>query len=150
MTDINNLNAADSLTDADLIPVWSSGNSATRRVSVYALAVYLQNVLTAGGGMVTQYSAPNSSGYSTTVTPPVDGATMWLLLTPDAAYAAGTVVLPAPIEGQEVLVTTTQAITALNVSGNGKAVVGAPTTLAQNAFFRVRFDAPTDSWYRIS
>jgi hypothetical protein len=46
-------------------------------------------------------------------------------------------------------VNTTQAVTALTVAGNGATVNGAPTTLAANGFFRIRFDAVLDVWYRV-
>lgn len=150
MTDINRLTSQDSLSNGDLVPIWSSQNSDTRRVSLYALAVFLQDILTAEGGMITQYAAPNVSGYSVTVAPPTDGATMWLLLTPAAAYAALTVVLsPSPVHGQEVLITSTQAVTTLTTDGNGYGVVGQPATLTANAFFRLRFDSVLGNWYRI-
>jgi hypothetical protein len=29
-------------------------------------------------------------------------------------------------------------------------VTGAPTTLAANAFFTLRFDATTNAWYRVA
>jgi hypothetical protein len=78
---------------------------------------------------------------------------MFLLLTPTGGFAAGTITLPAQatcVDGQEVLVTTTQLVTALTVGGNGAtAVNGAPTTLAANAFFRMRYDGPAKSWYRV-
>ena len=88
-----------------------------------------------------------------TIAPSVDGNNVWLLLTPVAGYAAGTVVLPALAtlaDGQEVIVSTTQAITTLTVSLNGAtAANGAPTTMAANAYFRLKYDATLSSWYRI-
>lgn len=150
MSEINQLTSQDTLSNGDLVPIWSSQNSDTRRVSLYSLAVFLQDILTAGGGMVTQYAAPNASGFSVTVAPPTDGATVWLLLTPDAAYAALTIVMPeAAVHGQGVLVTSTQAVTTLTTNGNGHGVVGAPATLAANAFFRLRYDGVLGNWYRI-
>jgi hypothetical protein len=77
---------------------------------------------------------------------------VFLLLTPGGTYATGTIVLPALAEcadGQEVLVTCTQIVTALTVSGNGSTVNGAPSALAANGFFRLRFDGVLDSWYRV-
>ena len=52
-------------------------------------------------------------------------------------------------DGQEVLVTSTQAVTALTVSGNGSTVYGAPSALTANAFFKLRFDGVVKAWYRI-
>ena len=35
------------------------------------------------------------------------------------------------------------------VAGNGSTVNGAPTTLAANSFFRLRFDGVFKAWYRV-
>jgi len=48
-----------------------------------------------------------------------------------------------------VLVNCTQAVTTLTINGNGATVTGAPTTLAANAFFRLRFEAVAGVWYRV-
>lgn len=136
---------------ASQIPFFDTGNGVDRRMSVSDLATLIQSLLTSGGGMVTQYAAPNATGFSVTVSPPTDGAAVWLLMTPAAGYAAGTVVLPASaVDGQEVLVSCTQAVTALTVNGNGAAAVyGAPAALAANDFFRLRYDGVLTSWFRI-
>jgi hypothetical protein len=50
-----------------------------------------------------------------------------------------------------VLLTTTQIITAFTLAINGAAAAfGAPTTLAANAFFTVRYYQATNSWYRVA
>jgi hypothetical protein len=53
------------------------------------------------------------------------------------------------IDGQELLVNSTQAVTTLTVAGNGATVAGAPTTLAANGFFRLKFEALVSTWYRV-
>lgn len=136
------------------IPFNDPANGADRRASVKALAALLQTLLTPSQGLITQYAAPAATGFTVVIAPPTDGASMFLLLTPLAAYAAGTITLPQQatcVDGQEVLVHTTQAVTALTVNGNGAvAVIGAPAALAQFAFFRLRYDAVNQSWYRVS
>lgn len=150
---ISQLNSVDSLSVSDLLAVWTAANSDTRKASLSVLLAFLQANLTAPGNDMTQYSAPNASGFSVTIAPTVDGGNVYLLLTPTGAFAAGTIVLPAVaecVDGQQVLVSTTQAVTTLTVSGNGAAAVnGAPATLAANAFFRLRFDGVFKSWYRV-
>jgi hypothetical protein len=77
---------------------------------------------------------------------------VWLILTPVAGYAAGTITLPLStnvVNKQEILVNCTQAVTTLTINGNGATVTGAPTTLAANAFFRLRYDGVTGTWYRV-
>lgn len=147
---INQLNQG-TPTGAAQLPFYDPDNGADRRCSVSELVEVIQEQLTDGDAeRVTQYSAPNATGFSVTVLPPTVGASMWLLLTPAAGYAAGTIVLPdTPLDGQEVLVSCTQAVTTLTVNGNGKTVNGAPATLAASAFFRMRFDGVFAAWYRV-
>ena len=71
---------------------------------------------------------------------------------PAATYANGTLVLPAVAncaDKQEILVNSTQIVTALAITANGATVKGAPTTLAANAFFKLRFDGVLKTWYRV-
>jgi len=50
-----------------------------------------------------------------------------------------------------VIITTTQIITSFTLAVNDAAnAYGAPTTLAANAFFTMRFYQATNSWYRIA
>jgi hypothetical protein len=76
-----------------------------------------------------------------------------MILQPAGTLAAGTITLPLNTgtpNGTEVLVTSTQIITSFTLALNGAtAAFGAPTTLAANAFFRMRFYQSTNSWYRI-
>lgn len=153
MSTISQLTAVDEVVGADQVPIYSSENGDARKASMTVLAAYIQTLLSSTGAMETQYSAPAATGFSVTINPTTDGDSVHLLLTPVAGYAAGTIVLPAVAEcedGQEVVVNSTQAITTLTVSANGAtAVNGAPTTMAANAFFRLRFDGIFTSWYRI-
>lgn len=150
---INQLSGADSVSSGDLIPVWVASNSDTRKVAMSVLLEFIEDNLTpVADGKVTQYAAPSATGFSVTISP-ADGTSVWLILTPAAGYAAGTITLP-PVASckdlQEILVNCTQAVTTLTIASNGAtAVTGAPTTLAANAFFRLRFDLLTKTWYRV-
>lgn len=156
MTSINNLTAQDTISAGDQFVVYSNGNGDTRRISASALATYLQSQISSSGFQI-QYAAPSATGQTTIVSPLVQGASTWLQMAPLGAYAAGTITFPAAtvsVDGQEILVTTTQAVTALtsnylNASGVSVAVVGAPTTLAANSFFRLRFDPVFKLWVRV-
>lgn len=153
MTDIYGLSSADQLQVGDLIPIWSSENDDARRVSITALVNFMQAQIAATNGFITKYAAPSATGFSVATAPPVNGTSVFLLLTPVAGYAAGTIVLPAQdtcLDGQELLCACTQAVTALTVDGNGATSVnGAPTTLAANAFFRLRYDGISQAWHRV-
>ena len=148
MASIINLQTGD-LSAASSIPFYDPENGADRRASVSALAALLQTLLSSAGS-ITQYAAPNATGFSVTIAPPTVGASVWLLLTPVAGYAAGTIVLPGAdlrADGQEVTVSCTQAVTTLTVSGG--TINGAPATLAANGFFKLRFDGVLGAWYRV-
>lgn len=148
MASIDRLNQSDAAA-SDSLPFYSASAGADRRTSFTQLAELLQSLLTASGA-AQQYAAPNATGFSVTVSPVTAGAWVWLLMTPVAGYAAGTIVLPqSPSDRQEINVSTTQAVTTLTVSGNGYTVNGAPSTLAANGFFRLKFDAVNQSWYRV-
>jgi len=152
MPEINQLSAVDSLAAGDQFPLYSASQGDARRVSVTTLAAYMQEQLTSQDGMETQYSAPNATGFSVTIAPTVDGGDVWLRITPTAGFAAGTIVLPALadcVDRQEVLVSCNQAVTTLTITPNGSTVDGGPTTLAANAFFRLRYEAVFHVWVRV-
>ena len=145
MANINQLSSTSQLEGGDLIVVWATNNGDSRKASLTLLTDYLQTALVQPGSLTTQYAAPSATAFSVTIS----AGDTWLLLTPTGPFAAGTIVLPAsPTDKAEVSINTTQAITALTVSA-AATVTGAPTTLAQNAFFTMRYDAVTAAWYRV-
>lgn len=144
MTTINNLSRADSFDAGDLLPLYSNEQGGTVAISRAVLLEMLEANLTRGT-LSTRYSAPSATGFSVNAE-----SNTHLILTPVAGYAAGTIVLPAsPTDRDEFLCNCTQAVTTLTVSGNGKTVTGAPTTLAANAFFRLKYDGVLSVWYRV-
>ena len=150
MPQINQLSAVDQVQPGDQVPIYSSSNSDARKASLSLLKTFFQEGVTAADDKITQYAAPSATGFSVQVNNDADS--VWLVLTPTAGFAAGTLVLPAVancVDRQEILVNCTQAVATLTVSGNGAAVTGAPTALTANGFFRLRFDAITDAWYRV-
>ncbi len=147
MTTINELTAATSFSAADQIPLWSKDAQDTQRGTLAQLVAFLQGALTfPGQNMAQQFAAPSATGFTVTVS----AADSWLVLTPTAGFAAGTIVLPAVRSSQQrIRVNCTQSVTALTVSGAGTTVTGAPTTLAANAFFTMAYDGVTNAWYRV-
>ena len=150
MSAINRLSTVSTLQASDLLAVFSQtlGNDAAATLST--LLNWLQGQLTSAGSFLTQYASPNASGFSVTVAPPTTGANVFLLLAPGAAYAAGTLVLPSGTDGQELVVHSRQAVTALTITAAaGESTAGAPTTIAASGFFRLRFDEINNTWFRI-
>jgi hypothetical protein len=152
MSSIDKLSRVSTFSTSDLLALFSGALGNDAAATLGTLLTFLQSQLTAAGIFITQYAAPNATGFGVLIAPPTNGQSMYLLLTPTAGFAAGTITLPPQascVDGQELLVSTTQLVTALTVAGNGAtAVNGAPTTLAANAFFRMRYDGPAKSWFR--
>jgi hypothetical protein len=142
---INQLTTVTEVDNSTLWPVWSSSQS-MKATGPLILAWLQANLTFTGLALAQQYAAPSATGFSVTL----EAADSWLILTPLAGYAAGTIVLPSVrTNGQVVQVNCTQAVTTLTVSGNGTTVTGAPTTLAANGFFKLQFDAVLAAWFRV-
>jgi len=135
----------------DQIPVYTPNNGDARRLPIGALLDYFQKTF-ASPTLATTIVTPGT-GFNVAVPTPVSQQ-QWMLIQPAGTLADGTVTLPLNTQtpdGTEVLVTTTQIITTFTLALNGAAIAyGAPTTLAANAFFRVRFVQATNSWYKIA
>lgn len=147
MPQINQLSPVASLQDGDNIPLFATDQGDARRAPLSLLKSFILEDVPASG-FITQYAAPSATGFSVAIGP----GNVWLILTPTATFAAGTLTLSDVFsvqDGQELLVNCTQIVTALTVAGNGATVTGAPTTLAANDFFRLRFDAVLSTWYRV-
>jgi hypothetical protein len=150
MTTINQLSAVDSVVSSDQVPIYSSTNGDARKASMNVLKQFILAEATANDDKISQYAAPAATGFSVSILD--TSSSIWLILTPLAGYAAGTIVLPAVancVDRQELLVNCTQSVATLTINANGATVVGAPTTLAANAFFRLRFDDVLNTWYRV-
>ena len=151
MATINQLSQMAQVSGADLLPVYSSTNGDARKLSISALLTYFQTTF-AAPTMATNVYVP-TTGFSIAVPTPV-AQQQWIILQPVSTLATGTITLPlntATPDGTEVLLSTTQQITAFTLSLNGaSAAYGDPTTLAAEDFFRMRFVLSTNSWYRIS
>jgi hypothetical protein len=148
MADINRYSTADTLSLSDLFVLWSTVNGDTRKASFSAL----QSLLVPGGtSSATEYAAPTATGFTATIAQ-TGGNDVWLVLTPAAGYAAGTIVLPSAansVHGQDVVVSCSQSVGSLTVSSSGASVAGAPTALSANGFFRLRYESVTKSWIRV-
>jgi hypothetical protein len=148
---INQLPLLVQASPGDQIPVYTPNNGDARRLPIGALLDYFQKTF-ASPTLATNIFTPGT-GFNIAVPTPVN-AQQWMLIQPAGTLAVGTVTLPLNTQtpdGTEVLVTTTQQITAFTLAPNGAAqLYGVPTTLAAQDNFRVRFVQATNSWYRIA
>jgi len=135
----------------DQIPVYTPNNGDARRLPIGALLQYFQQTF-ASPTLATNVYTPGT-GFNLPVPTPV-AQQQWMLIQPAGTLATGSVTLPlntSTPDGTEVLITTTQQITAFTLNANGASqLYGDPTTLAAEDFFRMRFVQATNSWYRIA
>lgn len=151
MPQINQLSSISQVSGANQIPIYDQNNGDARKMSVSALLQYFQATF-AAPTVATNLFTPGT-GFNVAVPTPVSEQ-QWMIIQPAGTLATGTITLPLNTgtpDGTEVLVTTTQQITAFTLALNGAANgYGAPATLAAQDFLRMRFYQATNSWYRIA
>lgn len=133
---------------SDLLPVFSSNNYDSRKISIDALAEYI-NGLNPAATQVDQFATPVSGN---TVTVSNFGRNTRLILTPGATLSNLTIVLDQfPVDQETISVTSTQEITTLTVNTAVVAdtIVGPPTTINAAAPFRLQYCAVLRIWFRI-
>jgi len=151
MPTINQLAGISQVSGGDQLPIYVPNNGDARKVSVTQLLTYFQTVF-ASPTVSTNLYVPGT-GFNITVPTPVSEQ-QWMLLQPAGALASGTITLPLNTgtpDGTQVLITTTQEITAFNLALNGAAAgFGFPSLISAGAAFTVRYYQATNSWYNIS
>lgn len=149
MPTINQLPLLAQVNAGDQIPVYSPNNGDARRLPISQLLTYFEQTF-ASPDIATNIYTPGT-GFNISV--PTPTAPQWMLIQPAGTLASGTVTLPLNTQtpsGTEVLITTTQQITAFTLAANGAAnLYGEPSTLAAEDVFRMRYVQATNSWYRI-
>ena len=152
MPQINQLPLVAQVSAGDQLPVYTPQNGDARRMPISALLTFFQQQF-ASPTLATNIYTP-ATGFNLTVPTPI-AQQQWMLLQPAGVLATGTLTLPlntTPPDGTEILITTTQTITSLAISLNGAAQIYGivnPGTLNAQDYFRLRYVAATNSWYRI-
>lgn len=152
---INQLSAADAVAAGDQLVIYQSNSCDARKVPISAVRTFCNDGVTATDDKETQSAAP-VTGATVTVTPGAPGGSVFLMLLPAGTLAALTIVIPgvgsaagAPDDRQEVMVSTTNTVTALTISAGTTTVNGPPTTVTALAPFRMRYDATNSLWTQV-
>lgn len=152
---LNQTNIYSDISPSDLMIRYSASNGDTRKNSLAVFVQWLATQLTlTGDNKQTQYSNPltGSTVIVNGAASAVQSNSVWLILTPVATIAALTIQLPAAsacVDKQELLINSTQIITALTFTFSGGTVSGAPNTLVAGGSTRLRYDAATLTWYKV-
>lgn len=139
-------------TASDLTLIWDNTNSDWKLSSFSSVSTLVEGLLTTLTTAIqqptSQYLSP-ATGFSITLEGDDD---IHLMITPSTTLATGSIVLPispGTADKQRVIVTTSQEITALTVSGNGATIVGGPSTLDVGGYFTLKYDMQANTWYRV-
>lgn len=104
--------------------------------------------LATGAAQAYSFQTP-TTGFSITIA----GTTSTLILDPAGTLATGTITMPATAgiaDGQVVVVSTSQTITALTTSANtAQSIKNAPTTLTAGGAFAYMWRLANTTWYRV-
>lgn len=149
---INNLSTAKNIEAGDLIPIFQGSSGRARAASVGALAVRVSEMIEGEQDETTYGLLTAGNGFSLPIVPQTAGGSVWAQIATSGTASAATITLPSAIDrgdGQEVLVTVTNAVTALTVNGGDATVKGAPASMAANGFFRLRYDSVSNTWFRV-
>lgn len=147
MTDLRNIPRQDSFGSSDNVLVYSSSANDARLIPYTDFVAALASTTNSN---ITQYSSPSSTGFSVSINDSYQD--VWLILQPTGTLAAGTLVLPSSanvIDNQEIIVNSTNQVTTLTISGNGSTVTGAPSTIAANGYFKLKYNSTLTTWYRV-
>jgi hypothetical protein len=151
MPTINQLPVLSTISSGDQLPVYSPNNGDARRTSIGSLLTFFQQSFASPTVSVNLFVP--TAGFNITVPTPVSNQ-QWMLLQPAGTLASGTITLPLNTgvpDGTEVLITSTQEITALTISLNGAtAIFGVVTALAAGSAFAIRYYQATNSWYALT
>lgn len=145
---IDQLSSTDTLNGSDLFPLFSNANGDARKTSLTNLLTYFKESFTAPDFITTITAAVNGQ----TVSMSDNSTNQWACLTPAGTIATGTIVFPIStglVDGQEIIVTSSNTITALTINGNGSTVVGGPTTIGATSPFKMKYNLLTTSWYKV-
>lgn len=145
---IQNLDNINSVNNSTLFAV--NQNGLDYNCTGATVADFIQQNVTFLDNSLIQYAAP-LTGATVAVSGTDDN--VWLVLTPAAAIASLTVLLPLVdgcVANQEVLILTTQNIGALTISPNGASVSGLPSALIAGGVLKLRFEPVLKIWYNVT
>jgi len=88
----------------------------------------------------------------TVLTFKINSQSYWIEIIPAGTIATLTIIFPdvgGLIDGQEIILTTTQAISALTLTAIGTSFNIPVTTLAANASVRFKYSKSSNVWYKL-
>lgn len=152
MATINQLSAVDTLAAGDQIPVYDSSNGDARKASMTVMQAFMQDNLTFGEDFIPIFTIVGTTDIIGVITANLTAVdyNVHVIIT-DASFPLGFIVAfpTTPIDKQEMLFNTTNAIASITAADPQPTTVGYPSSLAAGGFFRMKYDLNSDTWNRV-
>lgn len=148
MTTINFLSLADTIYPGDLLPVWSTYSSDTRRISINQLGQYYSSNYTFRDSKINTYIAPNNND---TINITTNGGGAWVVIDGNQDIPVLTINFPSITNlktGEEIIINVGNInILSVILSPNGSNVINFPTTLVNYGYLKYRYNQISNTWY---
>jgi hypothetical protein len=135
----------------DLIFLYSQTSGIPMAATMATFAAYIDTLTTPQSQFAQTFFVPT---VGQTITAPVNGNSQWLILMPAGTITGITLLLPTAgvaIDGQEIIITTTQQITSLNMSTTGTtAINGTPTgAFTDSSPIKYKYCGALNIWFKV-
>jgi hypothetical protein len=138
------------VSSGDIVPVYVQSQGVWMGSAMSTIAAYIQSLLNTVNYFQNVYYSPATGS---NITLPTNNSNQWLILSPLAALAALNVVFPGQgvaIDGQVIMVSTTQTITALSITSINTAISGVSINIQNVTPQAYKYIQVMNTWVRIS
>lgn len=158
MTQINQLENAPNISTSDSLVIFSQENGDARKISVGNFVNTLSRLFKQKTDRISQIYSPS---FDSPVLIAINNSdNQWLIVLPSLTLTFASMRLPdslACVDKQEILITSSVAISVMNVLGNGNLITqNAPPAasiafgMTANSSVLLRFNANNSTWYRLN
>ena len=159
---INQLTATDTVVSSDQTVIYVAESSDARKAAMSVLQAYMQANLDFDDDFkpkfVNRYKTPTASGFGFGSVDIITADNTWLILTATETEPTIIITLPgtggasfvAPADGQELLVISNQIISNITFfTYSPTTIEGEPSDIAADGYFKLKYNALNNKWYRI-
>lgn len=133
----------------DMLPIFVQDQGVSMAAALSTIAAYIQALLSPANYWENVFSIP-TAGQS--IAASLSTNNLWYVLQPAGTIATLTVALPSvstAIDGQEVMLSTTNTVTALTLTSTGSTIIGASSGLSATTPQRFKYVQALSTWMRI-
>ena len=133
----------------DMLPIYVQDQGVSMAAALSTVAAYIQALLSPANYWENIYSIPVAAQ---SIAASVSTNNLWYVLQPAGTIATLTLALPSvstAIDGQEVMLSTTNTVTAITLTSTGNTIIGASSGLSSTTPQRFKYLQTLVTWVRI-